>query len=68
MASNETTPGDLIKEFPEPVQETLTQIWAAVPPDKRGEMQGILGQLPGSLHPLKRILDFVRQIPQEAVG
>jgi small GTP-binding protein len=59
MATDDTKTDDLISEFPRPVQDTLTQIWAAVPPDRRGEMQGILGQLPGSLDPLKRILDFV---------
>jgi small GTP-binding protein len=59
MAKNGAKPDELIDEFPEPVRDSLAQIWADVPLDRRQEMQGILGQLPGSLDPLKRILDFV---------
>jgi small GTP-binding protein len=50
---------ELIDEFPAPVQGTITQIWAALPAETRGEFEGILGQLPGSVKPLKDILGFV---------
>ncbi len=59
METNSTTTNDLISEFPAPVQDSLVQIWDAVPPARRSELQPILNQLPGSLDPLKRILDFV---------
>ena len=59
MATNDPSTEDLISEFPAPVQDSLTQIWEAVPPARRSELQPILNQLPGSLDPLKRILDFV---------
>jgi GTP-binding protein Era len=60
MTNENTKPNDLLlSEFPAPVQDSLTQIWDAVPPARRSELQPILNQLPGSLDPLKRILDFV---------
>jgi small GTP-binding protein len=50
---------ELLDEFPEPVQGTITQIWEALPVETRGEFDGILNQLPASLKPLKDILGFV---------
>ena len=59
MATNGTTTDGILGEFPAPVQDSLVQIWEAVPPARRSELQPVLNQLPGSLDPLKRILDFV---------
>ncbi len=50
---------ELVGEFPEPAQDAVAQIWAALPPEMRGEFTGILGQLPSSVKPLKDILGFV---------
>jgi small GTP-binding protein len=50
---------ELVDEFPEPVQGTITQIWGALPAETRGEFEGIIDQLPASLKPLKDILGFV---------
>ncbi|HSR32057.1 MAG TPA: GTPase domain-containing protein, partial [Anaerolineae bacterium] len=49
----------LVDGFPEPAQEAIAQIWSAVPPESRGEFQGLIDQLPGTVKPLKDILGFV---------
>jgi small GTP-binding protein len=49
----------LVGDFPEPVQDSLQQIWAALPAQKRAEYSGVLNTLPGSIKPLKDILGFV---------
>ena len=60
MTTDDSATDNILSEFPTPVQDSLTQIWEAVPPPRRSELQPILNQLPSSsLDPLKRILDFV---------
>jgi small GTP-binding protein len=49
----------LVDDLPEPVQDSILQMWAALPADKRGEYSGLLGTLPGTVRPLKQILGFV---------
>ena len=49
----------LMDDFPEPVQDAITQVWAALPGETRRELSGVAGQLPSSLKPLKDILGFV---------
>jgi small GTP-binding protein len=49
----------LVDDLPEPVQDSIAQVWAALPADKRGEYSGVLNSLPGSVKPLKDILGFV---------
>ena len=50
---------DLVGQFPEPVQDTIADIWRAVPPESRSELEGVLSQLPSTLKPLKEVLGFV---------
>jgi small GTP-binding protein len=49
----------LVGDLPEPVQDSIAQIWAALPAERRGEYSGVLNSLPGSIKPLKDILGFV---------
>jgi small GTP-binding protein len=49
----------LLEDFPEPVQDAITQVWATLPGETRRELSGVAGQLPSSLKPLKDILGFV---------
>lgn len=50
---------DLINDFPEPVRQSLGQVWSALPPDRRQQARSVLGELPTSLNPLRDILSFV---------
>ena len=50
---------DLINEFPEPVRQSLGQVWSALPAERRLEARSVLGELPTSLKPLRDILSFV---------
>jgi small GTP-binding protein len=49
----------LLEDFPEPVQDAINQVWAALPGETRRELSGVASQLPSSLKPLKDILGFV---------
>jgi len=49
----------LTSDLPGPVQDSIAQIWAALPAGQRAATTGILDSLPGSLRPLKDILGFV---------
>jgi GTP-binding protein Era len=50
---------EIINEFPDPVRETIRQVWEALPPNRQRELEGILDALPTSLKQLKDILFFV---------
>ena len=50
---------DILKEFPEPVQEFVRQIWENLPEEQRSELEELLDQLPSSLGPLKNILALI---------
>jgi small GTP-binding protein len=50
---------ELLNEFPEPVRATVDPIWAAIPGERRQELEGVLDALPGSIKPLKDVLQFV---------
>jgi small GTP-binding protein len=50
---------ELVDGFPEPVQDSIAEIWKAIPSDTQGELEGVFDQLPSSLKPLKDILGFV---------
>lgn len=50
---------DVIREFPEPVQEYVRQIWESLPDELRRELEELLDQLPISVGPLKDILSLV---------
>ena len=54
-----TTVDEILKEFPEPVRETVRLIWERLPAEQREELKELLGQLPLPLKPLKDILLFV---------
>lgn len=47
---------EILKEFPEPVRETIKHIWQALSEEQRKEFEEVVGQLPTSLKPLKDIL------------
>ena len=59
---------DILKEFPEPVRETIRQIWEALPEEQRNELEELLSQLPPSLKPLKDILFSVVNQYKPAFG
>ena len=54
-----STDDGILKEFPEPVQETVGQVWERLSGEQRQELGDLLGQLPASLKPLKDILSLV---------
>jgi len=53
------TVDEILREFPEPVQETIRLIWERLPVEQREELEALLDQLPLPLKPLKDILFFV---------
>lgn len=59
---------DILREFPEPVRETIRQIWEALPEEQRKELEELLSQLPPSLKPLKDILFSVVNQYKPAFG
>jgi small GTP-binding protein len=59
---------DILKEFPEPVRETIRHIWEALPEEQRKELEELLSQLPPSLKPLKDILFSVVNQYKPAFG
>jgi small GTP-binding protein len=59
---------DILKEFPEPVRESIRQIWWALSAKQRKEFRELLGQLPTSLAPLKDILSLVLDQYKPAFG
>ena len=50
---------DILKEFPEPVQEYVRQIWENLPDEQRVQLIELLRQVPDSLGPLKDILFLI---------
>ena len=50
---------DILKEFPEPVQETLRPIWERLSEDKRKDLEDLLKLLPGSVRPIKDVIQLV---------
>jgi small GTP-binding protein len=50
---------ELVDDFPEPVQDSIAEIWKTIPSERRGELEQVFDQLPDSLKPLKEILGFV---------
>jgi len=54
-----TTSDGILNEFPEPVRETVGEVWERLSQDQRDELRDLLGQLPPSLKPLKDILGLV---------
>ena len=58
MTTNATNNG-ILTEFPEPVRDTVGDVWGRLSPEQREELEDLLGQLPASLRPLKDILGLV---------
>lgn len=50
---------EILKEFPEPVQEIIRPVWENLSPQRRKESEELLDRLPASLKPLKDILSLV---------
>jgi small GTP-binding protein len=50
---------EILREFPEPVQETIRLSWERLPSEQRDEVEALLDQLPLPLKSLKRVLSFV---------
>ena len=44
MATDSATTDNILSEFPAPVQDSLTEIWKAVPADRRRELEPIVGR------------------------
>ncbi len=59
---------EIIDEFPEPVQEKIREIWAALPPEVREQLENVLEELRPSLKFLKGLLPFVLQHYKPAFG
>ena len=49
----------ILTEFPEPVRDTVGEVWGRLSQEQREELEDLLGQLPASLRPLKDILGLV---------
>lgn len=54
-----TTIDQILNEFPDPVQEKLEQIWAALPEDQRKQLADVMAGLSPSLRVLKTLLPLV---------
>jgi len=50
---------EILREFPDPVRETIRLIWERLPPEQRDQFEELLDQLPLPLKPLKDVLFFV---------
>ena len=59
---------DILRDFPEPAQATIRQLWGNLSAERRRELEDLLTQLPGSAKTLKDILGYVADQYKPVIG